>query len=925
MHKKVLSIFAAAMVLSGLFVVGTIAPAAAQAPFGITNFHPTDDPDANFFVDYATILSDRFDGTNTTAHLTAVATTDTDRVSFYHCPLGVAPTITTQAELATCVLIQTDTTATTPAGGAAGAPVDEAYDVEWNIPVDLDGTRRDIASLACVGAESAGNRVVADGGLAANCLADVEADVSLEDGQNFQGATDANSQTSAAEIVSYCTSDVTGGPSNGATDICQVAGVGAGTTAEVAARFKSFPHGSSIPNDGFVFRATADPTIIQLGYRLYGPADSSGISATNSTGFILCGAPIQAASSFNVFECTVTTAQMTGASLTNRELNLILSENTDVDGAGYCDTTDVGLTGAATPSDPDGADSAFCQYDAHYVVSNDRRATTTTFSWAPASQQPAPNVDDGSPATNAGCDTGETPDNAEDQPISIGGTPAHLWGTMCVRDQFNNPLSGANVTFESTGADPGAGIVGCAPGEALPAVGAGDLHDEHGPTTSNNQRFDDCHTTTDASGEASVRVANTSTGTAIVAKPGVQTITGCVERQYLAPLAGDQTNQPTGHGCADELAGAKATGTVNWLAIPDHIHFVVSGTGGTNPCHNGDKFRSATVGQTVDLLVCTQVASASDTHVGATTNQPGGGRITYAIVGAAGGQLQIATRLLNQPNETDANGLATLTAKCEQEGTDTITASLRSDTDTLIQNSTLQVTCVAAGQPTIGGTTSPSGSPGTTTTAPGTTGPPTTPKTPRTISLEVSRSPVSFGKPFALTGGVSSSVAACATGVTVTIRRTVVGQSSQDVVDTLTTNSDGTFSVNKIGDKSAQYIASVDDTGVCAGATSTPAPVLVKVKVILKVSDSTIRSGQTVTLKVATTPCDANHAGTKVTFFKSSGGSFAKFASKTLSGDCRTSIKVRPGKDTAYQARYAKQDDDHLGGKSRKKAISVRR
>ncbi|HVF52555.1 MAG TPA: hypothetical protein VNC78_03000, partial [Actinomycetota bacterium] len=68
-----------------------------------------------------------------------------------------------------------------------------------------------------------------------------------------------------------------------------------------------------------------------------------------------------------------------------------------------------------------------------------------------------------------------------------------------------------------------------------------------------------------------------------------------------------------------------------------------------------------------------------------------------------------------------------------------------------------------------------------------------------------------------------------------------------------------------------------------------------------------------------------NHAGTDVTLFRSVGGSFAKVAKKQLSSTCTAKFTQRVRRSTVFQTRWSKQDDDHLGGKSRKKAVRVRR
>ena len=89
--------------VAGVLVLA--APAAqAQRPFGIQQFEPNDTQFASggncaapnpgtpqgCINDY---LSDKFDGVDSLAHLTAVATPETTQVTWYACPLGTAVTV----------------------------------------------------------------------------------------------------------------------------------------------------------------------------------------------------------------------------------------------------------------------------------------------------------------------------------------------------------------------------------------------------------------------------------------------------------------------------------------------------------------------------------------------------------------------------------------------------------------------------------------------------------------------------------------------------------------------------------------------------------------------------------------------------------------------------------------------------------------
>lgn len=207
--------------------------------------------------------------------------------------------------------------------------------------------------------------------------------------------------------------------------------------------------------------------------------------------------------------------------------------------------------------------------------------------------------------------------------------------------------------------------------------------------------------------------------------------------------------------------------------------------------------------------------------------------------------------------------------------------------------------------------------------SPASTASPTSSNEAVSISLETSKPLVPFDGSFVLTGAISSSTGSCLSTVPVLIRRTAVGQSSQEDVAHVTTTSQGTFSIDRVGDVSAQYIAVIEDSAGCGAVSSTPVPVNVKVKIGFALSKTKIQQGRSVTLDVRIAPCDSSHAATKVVFYKGVDGILAAFQSVDLSRSCTASIRVRPFRDTLYQARYAKQDSDHDGGSSKSKTVKV--
>lgn len=222
--------------------------------------------------------------------------------------------------------------------------------------------------------------------------------------------------------------------------------------------------------------------------------------------------------------------------------------------------------------------------------------------------------------------------------------------------------------------------------------------------------------------------------------------------------------------------------------------------------------------------------------------------------------------------------------------------------------------------------TSPSGTSSTGTTGGGTTGGGTSPQqAEREVTLEASQSRKTFGKTFTLSGSVTSSNAACTASVPVRILRDVLGGASEfEVVAQEQTDTNGAYSLNLTADKGANYVAEVQETSSCAEATSSPQPVLVRVKVSLRVSDSTVRRGQRVRLTAKTAPCPAT-ARDRVLLFRSIDGQFGKSGGKSSNARCTATFRRKVGESAVFQARWPKQSPEYLSGRSRSKAVRVTR
>ncbi|MBA2724651.1 MAG: hypothetical protein H0U53_01565, partial [Actinobacteria bacterium] len=628
-----------ALVASLLALAAT--PALAAPPFDTQNFLPDDtnvNPNGN-------VLSDKFDGTDTAAHLTNVSTTDTDFVTFFVCPSGTTngqgAQDVTNGELANCVVIGTDSTPTQPSGGNPGFnPTDEAYEFFWNIPGELDLRTRDIVAAACTGTPGT---VVLAGGVNPNCVYDAEEDVVLDDAQTG----DATTQTSTAEMISICTADTqgTGGPGAGVTDVCQEGGAGAGTNAEVAALFKPFRHGDNLPNEGFVVRVTTDPEVdfLDLGIEVPGDAqnDPNLPFVDNALNCGIFGDAIQQTATFNVFECVFTDAQVPD----NAEFALVAYDFDDISGSGLCDVTEDGTQNPppniGNPQST-GTDFETCKLDVHYAVSIQRAATKIVLSFATAN------------ATCAAPDTAETNQLGDGENVFA-----------CLTDQFNDAFSGAGGQ-QATITSAGVGFIAdCGP--------TGTPHDHNG-----DEEIDECHYTTadiDADGRIDgLTIRNEegfAGGSTYNSSPGDQTLTGCADTD--AP--GTEAAPGAGAGCADETVKASIVKT--WQTAPSDIELVFgpAGASAQDTCLTGDKFKENVVGDTDTLIACTFDADGNFVS----TTPADNGRLQWFITPSGGGELTATRFNPPPPNETGADGTTTATIEAFRQGNDIITVCLQND------------------------------------------------------------------------------------------------------------------------------------------------------------------------------------------------------------------------------------------------------
>lgn len=196
----------------------------------------------------------------------------------------------------------------------------------------------------------------------------------------------------------------------------------------------------------------------------------------------------------------------------------------------------------------------------------------------------------------------------------------------------------------------------------------------------------------------------------------------------------------------------------------------------------------------------------------------------------------------------------------------------------------------------------------------------------REVSLEAQRSSVLYNRNVTLSGTVgadASAPATCTQFVEVEILRDVLGGADEfEPFATEQTDADGTFSHSFRADVGANYVAEVEERTQCEAATSEPEPVLVKVKVSLRLSDSKVPPGKRVRFTITTAPCP-DTAGDRVLLFRAIEGEFGRVGSKRTNARCMKSFRRRVETDSVFQGRWPKQAEEFLAGKSRSKVVRV--
>jgi len=632
LHKKLTSVFLTLGLVAGMLVVLSAPALATHTESNSTaSLMPAQLADKDQ-------LSDAFDGTDSLAHLTAIADADATQATWYVCTAGNDP----YNNPTECDLIGTDSSATVPAPEATHATIESAaaFDIKWNIPATLDtdatGELYDIYVESCTGAP--GPQTTAP---ATNCSDDAVVNVYLDDGAGAEGAgqpAGSGPQLPTGEITGVC-NEVIGGATPAATDPCGAPGAFNGTGS----------HGSTVPADGFTVRFTTSADVITAGACLdYGAgADLSGV--TPNTEAVsgpdgcddLANAVYQGTTSNNNTPTnpndyfTVWYATFDGTTNVDEDADLAIYGDGDDDN-GQCGA---GFQASATT----------CVFDEHYVVTQKRFAQNIVGSFLSA--------------TDSGCDN---PDAAETNRLDND----ESW-IFCVTDQFGGPFNGEDVTVEMTGV----GTLSC------------DWGTDQSAATPSNGETQSC---TDSSGfwsgdgEITGDISNDDTATPPAAGQREDTTGDSV----LVACFNDEAATASTYGCSDEAAADTSnTLTKTWVGNPDHVHLVYAGTGdAADPCHTGDTFKTNSIGDHETLIACvfddednlvtTQNAgnSEEDERSSNTTSGAFGVDLTWDIDNPD--NVAFATQA---PTETTQTGTATVEIQAIAKGTTDVNVELYSD------------------------------------------------------------------------------------------------------------------------------------------------------------------------------------------------------------------------------------------------------
>jgi hypothetical protein len=190
-----------------------------------------------------------------------------------------------------------------------------------------------------------------------------------------------------------------------------------------------------------------------------------------------------------------------------------------------------------------------------------------------------------------------------------------------------------------------------------------------------------------------------------------------------------------------------------------------------------------------------------------------------------------------------------------------------------------------------------------------------------TVTLGAAPSPITFGNPTTLSGRVTGPDHA---GLAVTLRADPFPVGGADsVVATATTDANGDFQFAGImPDRNTRYTARAKTSPPVESAV---VDVLVRIRVSLRLDDSTPRAGQRVRFSGSAAP---QHDGSVVRIQRRRATGSWKTVALTLLRDAgevrsRYSRRVRVRSDGTYRARVIAVDGDHRSGTSRRRTVDV--
>ncbi|MGH2700438.1 MAG: hypothetical protein ACRDJ2_01550 [Actinomycetota bacterium] len=193
----------------------------------------------------------------------------------------------------------------------------------------------------------------------------------------------------------------------------------------------------------------------------------------------------------------------------------------------------------------------------------------------------------------------------------------------------------------------------------------------------------------------------------------------------------------------------------------------------------------------------------------------------------------------------------------------------------------------------------------------------------RAVSLSASRTTVTSGDSFTLSGSVDSPASVCSNGVEVQLEKAPGNSDDFQTVRTPTTRTGGGFSTTLRSRVSATYRAVLtEDPGTCMGATSTDRRVLVKKKLTLAASRQAVERGRRVDLRAKVLSCTSG-VSDRVVLRKKVGGVFKKVGALRTNANCVATFSKKINKRSVFKA-YSPQDADQLAGSSRRVAVRLK-